>query len=53
MLVCMDWGGRRGSTPISRLLQAQGRSRAEVRELPGPGPRQAVWIKIREVSFGP
>lgn len=25
----------------------------KVMELPGPSPRQAVWIKIREVSFGP
>lgn len=27
--------------------------RTGVRELPRAGPRQAVWIKIRGVSFGP
>lgn len=27
--------------------------RAEGLELPGPGPRQAVWVKTRGVSFGP
>lgn len=32
---------------------ASGQEEDRIRELPGSGPRQVVWIKIRGVSFGP
>lgn len=49
----MDWGGQDVDLPPSLGCFRPGAGRAEVMELPGPGPRQAVRIKIREVSFGP
>lgn len=45
------WRGRGVGLP--RQQAASGQEAAEVTELPGPGPRQAVWVKIRDVSFGP
>lgn len=51
--MCMDWGGQDVDLPPSVGCFRPGAGRAEVMELPGPGPRQAVRIKIREVSFGP
>lgn len=46
-------GGRGVDLPPPGGCLRPGRRAAEVTGLPGPGPRQAVWIKIREVSFGP
>lgn len=47
----LGWPGC-GSAPSVGCYRP-GVGRPEVMELPGPGPRQAVRIKIREVSFGP
>lgn len=50
VLVCMDWGDRGVDLPPSVGCFGPG-GRAEVRELPGPGPRQSVDKKQRSLIW--